>query len=89
MPLQNSVGGEGTGLGGAFTRRKASPGINMSKSLQKKTSHKTVKDVCRLHDTTFTHKKDKHNLIIGALKVKPAYTSALEEFTGLVKTTDD
>ncbi|XP_064202952.1 zinc finger protein 2-like isoform X1 [Anguilla rostrata] len=61
----------------------------MAKSPQKKTPHKTVEDVCRLCDTTFTDKKNKHNLIIGALEAKPAYTLALEELTGLVKTTDD
>ena len=66
-----------------------SPDIKMAKSLQEKTTHKTVKDICRLCETTFTNKKDKHNLIISSLVVKPAYTLALDELTGLVKTTDD
>ncbi|XP_030004403.1 surfeit locus protein 2 isoform X2 [Sphaeramia orbicularis] len=50
---------------------------------------KTLEDVCRLCDNTFPGKKDKHNLIIGALQVKPAYTLALEELTGAVSCTDD
>lgn len=38
-----------------------------------------------LSDTTFTGKKDKHNLIISALEVKPAYTLALKELIWLIK----
>ncbi|CAL8352920.1 unnamed protein product [Merluccius merluccius] len=58
----------------------------MAESPQKDTPHKTAKDVCRVCDTTFTNKKNKHHLIIG--EVKPAYTVALEELTGRVETSD-
>jgi len=51
VPLQNSVGGGGLVL---VEHGEASPGIKMAKSPQKKTPHKTVKDVCQLCDTTFT-----------------------------------
>ncbi|XP_059215744.1 uncharacterized protein LOC131993753 [Centropristis striata] len=61
----------------------------MAVSQQDKTPHKSIRDVCRLCDITFTDKRDKHNLIIGAREVKPAYTSALEELTGPVNATDD
>lgn len=54
------------------------------------TTHKQLKEVCRVCEKPFTVKKDKHNLIIGAREVKPPYTLALEELTGLVvETTDD
>ncbi len=50
---------------------------------------KIVDDVCRLCDTTFTDKRNKHNLITGASQVKPPYTLALEELIGFVKTSDE
>ncbi|XP_032392778.1 proteoglycan 4, partial [Etheostoma spectabile] len=54
------------------------------------TTHKKLKEVCRVCEKPFTVKKDKHHLIIGAQEVKPPYTLALEELTGLVvETTDD
>ncbi|XP_039680974.1 uncharacterized protein LOC120574687 isoform X3 [Perca fluviatilis] len=54
------------------------------------TTHKKLKEVCRVCEKPFTVKKDKHNLIIGARELKPPYTLALEELTGLVvETTDD
>ncbi|XP_034749518.1 flocculation protein FLO11-like isoform X9 [Etheostoma cragini] len=53
-------------------------------------THTKIKEVCRVCEKPFTVKKDKHNLIIGAQEVKPPYTLALEELTGLVvETTDD
>lgn len=52
VSLQYNV--RGTCFDGRFACRDASPGIKMAKSLQKKTPHKTVKDVCQLCDATFT-----------------------------------
>lgn len=60
-------------------------GIKMDKSLQKKASHETEKDVCQLCGATFTDKKDKHYLTM----VKPDCTLALEELIGVIITADD
>ncbi len=66
-----------------------SPGVKMYIPTAKKKPQKHADDVCRLCGATFTDKRNKHNLIIGALQMKPPYTLALEELTGLIKTTDE
>ncbi|XP_074492129.1 uncharacterized protein LOC141768092 isoform X1 [Sebastes fasciatus] len=54
-----------------------------------KTPHEPLKDACRLCDTTFNDIKERHQLLFGALEVKPAYTVALEEITGPLQTSDE
>ncbi|XP_037627171.1 uncharacterized protein LOC119489071 isoform X5 [Sebastes umbrosus] len=54
-----------------------------------KSPHKPLKDACRLCDTTFNDIKERHQLLFGALEVKPAYTVALEEITGPLQTSDE
>ncbi len=48
-----------------------SPGLKMSQSPAKKMPENPADDVCRLYDMTFMDKRNKHNLIIRALKGKP------------------
>ncbi len=85
VPLQNSVGGKLVSEEDLDVWKRALA-LKCLNPQQRKTPQKPKDNVCRLCRTTFMDKRNKHNLITGALQVKPSYAFALEELSELVKT---